>query len=107
LEALRGLPGWDDGDIHVVTPVGASSLETYIGWRDVWTSLVAGRCGLRVLLACGPRQSGMSSTIYNDESWQHGVAGLDDRHRMMDAHRVVAPSGVVLASTTCKARSMP
>jgi hypothetical protein len=41
LEALRGLPRSDDGDVHIVTPIGASSLEIYIGWRDVWTALVA------------------------------------------------------------------
>jgi hypothetical protein len=41
LESLRGLTGSDDGDVYAVTPMGTSSLETYIDWRNVWTALVA------------------------------------------------------------------
>jgi hypothetical protein len=43
MEASWGLSGSDDGDVCIVTPMGASSLETYIGWKDVWMAFVAGR----------------------------------------------------------------
>jgi hypothetical protein len=35
---VEGPPGSDDGDVFVVTPMGASSLETFIGWTDMWTA---------------------------------------------------------------------
>ena len=35
---VMGASGSDDGGVCVVTPVGASSLETFIGWMDVWTA---------------------------------------------------------------------
>ena len=35
---VEGPPGSDDGDVFVVTPVGASSLETFISWTDMWTA---------------------------------------------------------------------
>ena len=35
---VEGPPGSDDGDVFVVTPVGASSLETFIGWTDMSTA---------------------------------------------------------------------
>jgi hypothetical protein len=59
------LPSSDEGDVHVVTPVGVSYLETYTGWRDVWMALVAWRRS-RVLLTWGPRRSDVASTIYDD-----------------------------------------
>ena len=33
-----GPPRSDDGDVFVATPVGASSLETFIGWTYMWTA---------------------------------------------------------------------
>ena len=35
---VEGPPRSDDGDIFIVTPMGASSLETFIGWTDMWTA---------------------------------------------------------------------
>ena len=35
---VEGPLGSDDGDVFVVTPMGASSLETFIGWTYMWTA---------------------------------------------------------------------
>jgi hypothetical protein len=64
----------DDGDVNVVTLVGASSLDTFIGWKDVWMDWWLG-VRLHVFLTWRPRWSGVSSTIYNDESRRHGAMG--------------------------------
>jgi len=106
LEALWGLPGSDDGDVCVVTPMGASSLETYVGWKDVWMALVAGRRS--------PRASRVGTKVERRGIYHSLTAslggmvqrGLGDGCGMMDARRAVAPSGVVVASTAGRARSM-
>ena len=36
VEGVEGPPGSDDGDVLVVNLMGASSLETFIGWMDIW-----------------------------------------------------------------------
>jgi hypothetical protein len=43
------------------------------------------RVSLRVFLMWGPRWSGVSSTIYDDEPWRHGATGY--RRRTQDDGR--------------------
>ena len=35
---IEGPPGSDDDDVFIVIPMGASSLETFISWTDMWTA---------------------------------------------------------------------
>jgi hypothetical protein len=70
----------DDGDIYVINPVGASSLETFITWTDVWMAWCLG-VSLHVFLVWGIRWSGVSSAIYDDESRRRGATGSRQRTR--------------------------
>jgi hypothetical protein len=67
--------------------------------------LVAGRRSLRASYM-GTKVERVVFTIYGDEYRQHGATRSRRQTRMLDARRVVAPSGVMASSTSCLARSM-
>jgi hypothetical protein len=63
-----------DGDVHVVSPLGNHL------WRHKSVGGTCGRLwwldgGLHMVIAWGPMQSGVASTIYDDESQWHGATG--------------------------------
>jgi hypothetical protein len=92
---LWGPPQSDDGEICVLTHVGASSLDTFIGYMGIWTAWWLA-VGVLMFLVWRPRWGAMSSTIYNDESRQHGAMSLGGRRVTMDASKKVALSDVVV-----------
>jgi hypothetical protein len=96
----------DDDDVCVITHVGASSLETYIGQTDVWMASVARR-KVSVCFSCGDRgRAPWNLSFYDDESRWHGAVGFGRKHGMMDACRAVASSSITAALTTSLAKSM-
>jgi hypothetical protein len=85
----------------LLPPWGASSLEPFISWTDVWTAwwLCA---SLRMFLAWGPRWSNVSSTSPGSiVHWD-----INKERRMIDSRMAVMPSGVMVSSMVGLARFM-
>ena len=87
---IEGPPGSDDGDVFVVTPMGASSLETFIGWTDMWT---AWWLGVGRWWSGASSYTSMAADLGGVAQWRLGV-----RWVAMDSCRRTTLSGIMVAS---------
>ena len=87
---VEGPPRLDDGYIFVVTPVGASSLETFIGWIDMWT---AWWLGVGRWWSGASFYTSMAADLGGVVQWRLGV-----RWVAMDLRRRTTLSNIMVAS---------
>ena len=90
VRGVGGPPGSDDGDVFIVTPVGASSLETFIGWTNMWT---AWWLGVNRWWSGASSYTSMAADLGGVAQWRLGV-----RWVAMDSRSRTTLSGIVVAS---------
>jgi hypothetical protein len=88
VEGVEGPPGSDDGDVFVVTPVGASSLETFIGSTDMWA---AWWLGIGRWWSGASSYTSMAADLGGVVQWRLGVQLV-----VMDSCRRTMLSGIMV-----------
>jgi hypothetical protein len=88
-----------------VLPLGASSLEPYVGRRDLWMALVMD-AGLHVLLAWLPRLCSIAYCCINCGSRNHDTVGSHWWKSDYHCDQAVTLSGLVAALTVSLDKSI-